>query len=208
MEIKITLTLLLISVGLNTAQVQLYYQCGGQSYTGDLNCESGLACFKKDKYYAQCLPRCPSDWDCNSQLAGLNEQCGGVEYCGLSNCFGGLTCFRKNETFSACQSSCQNEWDCNKPLVNEYGQCGGLGYEALTNCSGGLNCFEKDKYFSQCLSSCPLSWNCVQCEQKTISSTSVKVSSTPIFQISTESPITSNAAILSSKISKLWIKRN
>lgn len=164
MEIKITLTLLLISAGLNTAQVQLYYQCGGQGYTGDLNCATGLACFKKDKYYAQCLPSCPPGWDCNKQLAGLNEQCGGVEYCGLSNCFGGLTCFRKNESFSACQSSCPNEWDCNKPLVNEYGQCGGLGYEGLTNCSGGLNCYQKDNYFSQCLSSCLLGWNCVQCD--------------------------------------------
>ncbi len=41
-----------------------YEQCGGDNYKGSSNCLPGLTCFKNNKWYSQCLKRCPCGWQC------------------------------------------------------------------------------------------------------------------------------------------------
>jgi hypothetical protein len=48
-------TILLINVQIK-AQVILYGQCGGESYTGPIVCATGLECIAQNQYYSQCLP--------------------------------------------------------------------------------------------------------------------------------------------------------
>jgi len=45
--------------------VQIYGKCGGIGYTGQIECNQGLTCFKQSDFYSQCLPgSCPLFWAC------------------------------------------------------------------------------------------------------------------------------------------------
>ena len=44
--------------------VQEYGQCGGVNHKGATKCATGLFCFKNNKWYSQCLKKCPCGWEC------------------------------------------------------------------------------------------------------------------------------------------------
>ena len=48
----------------NSFVVSEYGQCGGVNHKGSTRCADGLACFKNNKWYSQCLKRCPCGWQC------------------------------------------------------------------------------------------------------------------------------------------------
>lgn len=41
-----------------------YGQCGGSNYKGPTKCASNLNCYKYNKWYSQCLQKCPCGWEC------------------------------------------------------------------------------------------------------------------------------------------------
>jgi hypothetical protein len=70
-------TFLLLSFAVSVLAVAEFGQCGGRYFTGNRQCDSGVHCYKQDRFYAQCLTLCLLGWVCNSPLVGLNGQCGG-----------------------------------------------------------------------------------------------------------------------------------
>ncbi|KAI0397364.1 glycoside hydrolase superfamily [Xylariaceae sp. FL0594] len=53
---KATAASLLALAGIAAAEVPVWGQCGGQTYTGDTACASGAHCQYQNDYYSQCLP--------------------------------------------------------------------------------------------------------------------------------------------------------
>jgi hypothetical protein len=48
--------------------IQEFGQCGGVNYKGLTKCAVGLSCFKNNKWYSQCLKKCPCGWDCCGKI--------------------------------------------------------------------------------------------------------------------------------------------
>ena len=73
-----------------------YGQCGGALHTGPTECDIGLVCAVKNKYYSQCVD--------DGIDAGVAEylQCDGEGYKEPLECDTGLTCAVINEFYSQC----------------------------------------------------------------------------------------------------------
>ncbi|KAJ7274333.1 endoglucanase [Mycena haematopus] len=56
MKNLLALAALAIAISPAVAQVSVYGQCGGQSYTGSTVCAAGSTCVYSNPYYSQCLP--------------------------------------------------------------------------------------------------------------------------------------------------------
>ncbi|KAG8959784.1 hypothetical protein FRC03_007492 [Tulasnella sp. 419] len=53
--VSVIAPILVLALPVVQAAVPIYGQCGGQTYTGDTECESGLACVVFNPWYFQCL---------------------------------------------------------------------------------------------------------------------------------------------------------
>lgn len=51
----------------NSKAADAWDQCGGEGWTGSTTCPPGFYCYQRSRWYAQCRPDCPWDWDCNAQ---------------------------------------------------------------------------------------------------------------------------------------------
>ncbi|GKU01652.1 pectate lyase [Fusarium langsethiae] len=53
---RTSIFLTIANFGTAFAAVQVYNQCGGSAYSGDMECPSGSTCVEASKWYSQCIP--------------------------------------------------------------------------------------------------------------------------------------------------------
>lgn len=89
--------------------VGIYEQCAGEGY-GRFPCNTGLACFRRNKWYSSCQFTCPRNvgWECEAQVPPLPvtsvaagwDQCGGDSWIGPRTCAAGYACYVRSVYFS------------------------------------------------------------------------------------------------------------
>ncbi|OQR91782.1 hypothetical protein THRCLA_08878 [Thraustotheca clavata] len=84
--------------------VDLWGQCGGETYLGDIDCTGGNYCKKINEYYSQCQPG-----GTNVTSVGRWGQCGGNGFTGTSLCEGSDKCQVWNDNYSQCIPSMDAE---------------------------------------------------------------------------------------------------
>jgi hypothetical protein len=147
----------------NNGLLDEFSQCGGLDWEGPTTCRANLICFKRSKYYSQCL---------SSEAAAIatraapqtippGGKCHGGNFRGPLSCAIGTACFIQTETVHGeCKSQCPQGWFCEKQTLPEWAPCGGDGYIGLTKCKVGLQCFPHSKWYHECRSECPDGWKC------------------------------------------------
>jgi len=138
-------------------------QCGGLDWEGPKTCRANLICFKRSKYYSQCL----SSNDAaiatrpTPQVFPPGSKCHGGNIRGPFSCAVGTACFIQTENVHGeCKTHCPQGWFCTKQTLSEWAPCGGEGYVGLTKCKEGLQCFSHSKWYHECRAECPQGWKC------------------------------------------------
>ncbi|KAG9016657.1 hypothetical protein FRB90_002648 [Tulasnella sp. 427] len=96
-----------------SAAVPLYYQCGGEGWTGETDCVDGAVCQVMNTYYSQCVTNpTPTTTVANpTSSAGasvytggvaLYGQCGGSNYTGDTGCVSTAICKHWNPYYYQC----------------------------------------------------------------------------------------------------------
>ncbi len=147
----------------NGGLVDEFGQCGGLDWEGPKTCGPNLICYKRSKYYSQCLS---SDLAAaatrpSPQVIPPGGKCHGGNLRGPLACAIGTACFIQTENVHGeCKTHCPQGWFCTKQTLSEWAPCGGEGYVGLTKCKEGLQCFSHSKWYHECRSECPDGWNC------------------------------------------------
>ncbi|CAF0928607.1 unnamed protein product [Adineta ricciae] len=101
----------------------LYDQCGGEGYTGSIECADSLKCFRRNRWFSSCQTACPGgDWECATESAAAKEvedtavapnweQCGGEGWNGPTAC-ADYPCQPRSQWFSQCRPDCPADWMC------------------------------------------------------------------------------------------------
>ncbi|CAF1145761.1 unnamed protein product [Didymodactylos carnosus] len=146
----------------NSQLVDEFGQCGGLQYEGPRTCKQGLVCFKRSKYYSQCIGKeVAAIAAIPIQYIALGGRCGaGKDARSPFLCAVGTYCFIQNENYGECRTSCPLNWFCQKQTLPEWAPCGGETYIGLTKCKEGLQCYSHSKWYSECRSECPEGWKC------------------------------------------------
>ncbi|CAF1372649.1 unnamed protein product, partial [Didymodactylos carnosus] len=129
---------------------------------GPRTCKQGLVCFKRSKYYSQCIGKeVAAIAAIPIQYIALGGRCGaGKDARSPFLCAVGTYCFIQNENYGECRTSCPLNWFCQKQTLPEWAPCGGETYIGLTKCKEGLQCYSHSKWYSECRSECPEGWKC------------------------------------------------
>jgi len=147
----------------NDGLIDEFGQCGGLDWEGPKTCRSNLICFKRSKYYSQCL---------SSQEAATATRpvpkaipAGGKCYGGnirdSPSCVAGTACFIQTENVHGeCKTHCPQGWFCTQQTLPEWAPCGGENYIGLTKCKEGLQCIVHSKWYHECRAECPEGWKC------------------------------------------------
>ncbi|RDW87300.1 glycoside hydrolase family 18 protein [Coleophoma crateriformis] len=94
-----------VSIGVTASgtagTVAEWNQCGGQDYSGNTQCSSGLTCVPYSVWYSQC-EKVSTNANTSAGLAAW-MQCGGQGYTGPTTCQVGLTCVTYGVWYSQCQ---------------------------------------------------------------------------------------------------------
>jgi hypothetical protein len=102
--VKLTLFAALISIAYS---VGIYEQCAGEGY-GNFPCNSGMTCFRRNKWFSSCQFSCPQNvgWECENYLAPTGaiaigwDQCGGEGWLGPRVCAAGFACYARSVYYS------------------------------------------------------------------------------------------------------------
>ena len=143
--------------------VEEFGQCGGLNYKGPRKCRPNLICFKRSRYYSQCLS---SKSAANvtqpiPQIISINGKCYGENIDGPVLCSTGSAWFIQTENVHGeCRSTCPEDWFCAQQTLPEWSPCGGHGYIGLTKCQEGLECYAHSKWYHECRNECPEGWEC------------------------------------------------
>ena len=138
-------------------------QCGGLDWEGPQACRGNLVCFKRSKYYSQCIS---SDAAVvatrpSPTVIPAGGKCHGGNIRGPFACATSTACFIQTENVHGeCKTHCPQGWFCNKQTLPEWAPCGGEGYVGLTKCKEGLHCFSHSRWYHECRSECPEGWKC------------------------------------------------
>ena len=138
-------------------------QCGGLEWDGPKACRTNLICFKRSKYYSQCLS---AEAVANAtrpapQVLPDGAKCHGTKFSNPIACAIGTACFiQKENVHGECRTECPIGWFCNEQRLPEWAPCGGEGYVGLTKCRSGLQCVQHSKWYHECRSECPDGWKC------------------------------------------------
>ncbi|UJR37390.1 hypothetical protein I4U23_030095 [Adineta vaga] len=101
----------------------LYEQCGGEGYTGSIECTGSSKCFRRNQWFSSCQTACPGgDWECAKEVASTQEvednavapnweQCGGEGWNGPTAC-SDYPCQPRSQWFSQCRPDCPDDWMC------------------------------------------------------------------------------------------------
>jgi hypothetical protein len=147
----------------NDGFIDEFGQCGGLDWEGPKTCRGSLVCFKRSKYYAQCLSQEAAAIATRPppQVIPLGGKCHGGSVRGPFSCAIGTACFIQTENIHGeCKSLCPKDWFCAKQTLPEWAPCGGDGYVGLTKCKDGLQCYSHSKWYFECRSECPEGWKC------------------------------------------------
>lgn len=147
----------------NDGLIDEFGQCGGLEWDGPKICRANLICFKRSKYYSQCMS---SDAVAvatrpSPTIIPIGGKCHGGNIRGPFACAIGTACFIQSENLHGeCKTHCPQGWFCNKQTLSEWAPCGGEGYVGLTKCKEGLQCLAHSKWYHECRSECPEGWKC------------------------------------------------
>jgi hypothetical protein len=147
----------------NDGTVDEFGQCGGLDWEGPKNCRANLICFKRSKYYSQCISSESASVATrpSPQVIPPGGKCHGGSVRGPIACAIGTACFIQTENVHGeCKTHCSQGWFCAKQTLPEWAPCGGEGYVGLTKCKEGLQCFSHSKWYHECRSECPDGWKC------------------------------------------------
>jgi hypothetical protein len=147
----------------NDGSIDEFGQCGGLDWEGPKTCRSNLICFKRSKYYAQCLSSEAAAVATrpSPQVIPPGGKCHGGNIRGPLACAIGTSCFIQTENIHGeCKPHCPQEWFCAKQTLPEWAPCGGEGYVGLTKCKENLQCIAHSKWYHECRSECPSGWKC------------------------------------------------
>jgi hypothetical protein len=147
----------------NEGSVDEFGQCGGLDWEGPQTCRGNLICFKRSKYYSQCISSDTAVVATRSSppVIQAGGKCHGGNIRGPLSCAIGTACFIQTENVHGeCKTHCPQGWFCNKQTLPEWAPCGGEGYVGLTKCKEGLRCFAHSKWYNECRSECPEGWKC------------------------------------------------
>jgi hypothetical protein len=107
-------------------QLREFSQCGGKTYSGLTLCEQGTRCYKQNKYYSQCLRKCPgTEWDCDNTSQTTFTA-------GKTSTSVTPATLASNDITSVVSKTTAT----NKIPLN--GQCGGLGFKGSYFCETGI----------------------------------------------------------------------
>lgn len=143
--------------------VDEFGQCGGLEWEGPKTCRANLTCFKRSKYYSQCLSK---EAIANAtrpapEILPEGSKCHGGEFPRPIACAIGTACFiQKQNVHGECRTECPQGWFCQEQRLPEWAPCGGAGYVGLTKCKEGLQCIQHSKWYHECRSECPDGWKC------------------------------------------------
>jgi hypothetical protein len=147
----------------NDGIVDEFGQCGGLDWEGPNACRSNLICFKRSKYYSQCLSSETAAIATRTvpQAAAPGDKCHGGNIQGTLPCAVGTACFIQTEkVHGECKTHCPQGWYCAQQTLPEWAPCGGEGYVGLTKCKEGLQCIAHSKWYQECRAECPEGWKC------------------------------------------------
>ncbi|CAF0871904.1 unnamed protein product [Adineta steineri] len=147
----------------NNGLVDEFGQCGGLDWEGPKTCRANLICFKRSKYYSQCLTSDTAAVEARPSppLIPPGTKCHGGNVRGSLSCAIGSACFIQTENVHGeCKTHCPQGWFCEKQTLPEWAPCGGEGYVGLTKCKEGLQCIPHSKWYHECRSECPAGWKC------------------------------------------------
>lgn len=143
--------------------IEEFGQCGGLEWEGPRTCQLNLVCFKRSKYYSQCLSKDAAEAASNPapQATPPGGKCHGGSIHGSLPCAIGTACFIQTENVHGeCKTHCPPGWFCARQTLPEWAPCGGESYVGLTKCKEGLYCFPHSKWYHECRSECPPGWKC------------------------------------------------
>ncbi len=143
--------------------VNEFGQCGGLDWEGPKTCRSNLICFKRSKYYSQCLTSEEAALATRTvpQAISLDGKCYGGNIRGVLTCASGTACFIQTENIHGeCKTHCPQGWFCTQQTLPEWAPCGGENYIGLTKCKEGLQCIVHSKWYHECRAECPEGWKC------------------------------------------------
>lgn len=147
----------------NDGLIDEFGQCGGLDWEGPKTCRANLICFKRSKYYSQCISSEAVSVATRPSptVIPAGGKCHGGSIRGPIACVIGTACFIQSENVHGeCKTHCPQGWFCTKQTLAEWAPCGGEGYVGLTKCKEGLQCVAHSKWYHECRSECPEGWRC------------------------------------------------
>ncbi|UJR33239.1 hypothetical protein I4U23_020694 [Adineta vaga] len=147
----------------NDGLIDEFGQCGGLDWEGPKACRGNLICFKRSKYYSQCLSNDVAATATRPAPPTIppGGKCHGGNIRGPFACAVGTACFIQTEgVHGECKTHCSQGWFCERQTLSEWAPCGGEGYVGLTKCKEGLRCVVHSKWYHECRSECPAGWKC------------------------------------------------